>query len=661
MILHHQNMNINDLISKEWIITNGLGSYASSSIIGLNTRRYHGLLVNAYNPPTERKVILSSIDEKIMIGPDQAIDLSSNQYPGTIYPEGYKSFKFFERRPYPMFKYEAFDYHVLKSVFMVPGSNTTIVEYMNSGDTSYKLKLTPKWVYRDYHSLFSQNGYTDFYIERAENHFVIYPHYGTAPVYFCISDGEYKESREWYKSIEYIREIERGLDFREDVYSIFNIETVLAAGQSVYLMFSTENNMVYQNPEKIKQDILLNSHDYSSELLLDLVSTGNQFIVKRASTDSYSLIAGYHWFTDWGRDTMIAMRGLTIETGRQEISKSILKTFIQHLDQGMLPNRFPDHGESVEYNTIDATLWLFVTLHEYYQKFNDPEFIKECLPALKEIIQWHVQGTRYQIKVHEVLGFLGGGEPGVQLTWMDAKVNDVVITPRTGYPVEIQALWYNALNIYKLFCQIFEFNFDYQSILLNIETNFLRLYWNHDQGYLSDCLSYDLTPDLSFRPNQLYCASLPFKLMDASKTRRMFSTLRKKLWTPYGLRTLSTDHPDFKATYGGNPWQRDSAYHQGTVWPFLLSEYYKVFLNLEENSPEIIKQIENEILPMKEHFYKHDCILGISEIFDGEKPSAGKGTIHQAWSVGAMIQIVSWIEEIKEKTSEKSLKNFVNH
>ncbi|MEO5581668.1 MAG: amylo-alpha-1,6-glucosidase, partial [Saprospiraceae bacterium] len=598
----NQNNTAQELGSKEWIITNGLGSYASSSITGMNTRRYHGLLVNAFNPPTERKVIVSKIDEQLLLGQNFHFSLSTNQYPAAIHPEGFKNFKFFERKPMPTMKFEAFDHHLLKSVFMVKHSNTTVVEYENTGETTYKLRLTPMWVYRDYHSMFHENAETNFWLERTSDYFKIYPHYGSSPVFFSCTHGEWFEHREWYREVEYAHEIERGLDSREDVYSIFYVDIVLNPGQKAHLVFSTEEEMMKVDPLKLKVDFLESVDPYHNGFLKDLYSVADQFLVKRKSTNSYSLIAGYHWFTDWGRDTMIAMRGLTITPGNEAASKSILKTFFQYVDQGMLPNRFPDNGEMLEYNTIDATLWLFVSLYEYYLRFGDKTFIKECLPVLESIIQWHIKSTRYNIHVDEETGFVYGGTEGVQLTWMDAKVNDYVVTPRIGYPVEIQALWYNALNIYKsLLIELKEDSFTYQPYLDKIKNNFLTHYWNEKEGYLYDFLDWHKNPNTDLRPNQIYAASLPFSLLNDNQTKCMIENVKTQLYTPYGLRTLNEKHIDFRGIYQGNQHQRDSAYHQGTVWPILLGEYFTILINLYGDKPETIQQIEESLIPLKEH------------------------------------------------------------
>ncbi|HRI62100.1 MAG TPA: amylo-alpha-1,6-glucosidase, partial [Saprospiraceae bacterium] len=361
--------------------------------------------------------------------------------------------------------------------------------------------------------------------------------------------------------------------------------------------------------------------------------------------NSYSLIAGYHWFTDWGRDTMIAMRGLTIATGKQEISKSILETFLQSVDRGMLPNRFPDNpDDAVEYNTIDATLWLFVALYEYHRKFQDLSFVAAHFDTLTEILDQHIAGTRYNIRVTPE-GFLSGGEGLAQLTWMDARVGDFVVTPRHGCPVEIQALWFNALRIYQYFAGTLNKPYEkYQSIGDSLLANFKKAFVRSN-GSLNDVVKFNdqlsessPTADASIRANQIYVVSLPFSLLGKDDEKRVLEVVREHLLADYGLRTLSPGHPDFKPEYGGDSWHRDTAYHQGTVWPFLLGEYISAYLKVHNWSEQSEKEALALLEPLKRHFYRDDCILGISEIFDGKIPRKGKGAMHQAWSVGAILK-----------------------
>jgi predicted glycogen debranching enzyme len=367
--------------------------------------------------------------------------------------------------------------------------------------------------------------------------------------------------------------------------------------------------------------------------------SSRQFVVQRKSTAGSTIIAGYHWFTDWGRDTMIAMRGISIATMRQQEAKSILQTFFKYLDKGMLPNRFPDYEEELEYNTIDATLWLFVALYEYQQAFDDIDFIKTVLPYLKSIIDEHANGTRYNIHVTEE-GLLYGGEEGVQLTWMDAKVDDYVVTPRIGCPVEINLLWYNALKIYQYFTKLCKKKADVKAVELSIkfEQSFSS-YFINSSGYLNDVVVPDVSADDSIRPNQVYAVSLPFSPLNKSRKLIVLEVVQQQLLTGLGLRTLDISNVDFKPLYQGNSWDRDNAYHQGTVWPFLWGEWAMAYLNQHGFNAKNCLYIWDASKQLQQHFYNDGCLNCIAEIFDGLQPAGGKGCVQQAWSVGMLLKV----------------------
>jgi predicted glycogen debranching enzyme len=377
----------------------------------------------------------------------------------------------------------------------------------------------------------------------------------------------------------------------------------------------------------------------------DLVISGDQFLVHRRSSDAYSLIAGYPWFTDWGRDTMMAMRGLIIATGRQEEARSILSTFIRYLSEGMIPNRFPDAGETPEYNTIDATLWLFVAMYEYVEKFGDPGFARQHYDDLGGILEAHIKGTRYNIHVTPE-GLLYGGTPGVQLTWMDAKVDGVVVTPREGCAVEINALWYNALSIYAWLGMLLERDVTAITDRIAAFRQTFQQYFFNDLGYLNDVVIPGRVVDDAIRPNMIYAVSLPFSPLTAEQQRQVLDVVTQHLYTPLGLRSLSPGHPDFKPTYDGDQWQRDHAYHQGTVWAFLWGEYCLARLKVFNYSDEACRWVEREVAALEQHFYQDDGLYAISEVFDGVNPGSGKGCIQQAWSVGMLLLVHLNIKKI---------------
>ncbi|HMO38770.1 MAG TPA: amylo-alpha-1,6-glucosidase [Saprospiraceae bacterium] len=640
-----------ELAAREWLITNGLGGYASSTIIGANTRRYHGLLIAAFNPPADRRVLVSKVEETVHLN-GEVYPLSTNRYPGVIHPRGFEHWQGFTRQPLPRTTFTiAQTGKIHKTVFMPYGQNATIVEYENAGSEAIVLKLNPLLVYRDYHSLFAENEYFNFFTEQREGNLLkIHAHYGAPPLFVHFSKGNFQHQPVWFKNLEYEVEQARGLDFHEDAKSIGSISVELAAGEQCFLVFTLESNVLLHAPETWKQEEInrLRALEPATEdtFLRDLVVAGHQFLVHRQSTNSATLIAGYHWFTDWGRDTMIAMRGLTIATRKQEISQAILRTFLQYLDQGMLPNRFPDQGETPEYNTSDATLWLFIVLYEYYEQFQDLPFITEVFPRLTEILNLHIQGTRYHIHVTPE-GLLFGGEGLAQLTWMDAKVGDYVVTPRQGCPVEINALWYNALQIYIFFAAMTKQKSDDYAALAKKAKIAFRQYFINDQGYLNDVIIPDGYVDASVRPNQIYAISLPFPLLTKKEAQTVLNVVEKKLYTDYGLRSLDEESAEFRGFYGGDQWQRDTAYHQGTVWAFLWGEYALAYLKNNGYSEKTGRHILTKMKALKHHFYEENCLHGISEIFDGEHPQQGKGCIQQAWSVGMLVKVLMELQNRK--------------
>lgn len=661
-MLNFKNPSYETLADKEWLVTNGIGGYASSTISGANSRRYHGLLVASFNPPTDRRVLVSKVEENVIVNQNY-ISISTNSYPGVIHPQGYKMLESFERKPLPRATFNADDFKIVKTIFMVNGSNTTVIEYENEGGNPIRLELNPLFVYRDYHSTFHENDYFDFYTEKLEERRLkIFAHYGAEPFYMDFSKGNFQSQPAWFKNFEYDKEKARGLDFEEDAKSIGKIMVGLAAGEKAYLIFTTNPEILKQSPIELKNKELARLQNLEPEIkdefLRDLTVAGNQFLVRRKSTNSYSLIAGYHWFTDWGRDTMIAMRGLTIAAGKQEESKSILRTFLKSLDRGMLPNRFPDQGEAPEYNTFDATMWLFVILFEYFEQFGDLEFIKEVFPSLTEILEAHINGTRYNIHATPE-GLLFGGEGLVQLTWMDAKVGDYVVTPRQGCPVEINALWYNALEIYALFANEIGYSGKTYVDLAEKAKDSFRKFFINDKGYLNDVVLPDGYVDDSIRPNQIYAISLPFNLLTNQEAKSVLSIVDQYLYTDLGLRSLNTEHPDFKPTYGGDQWQRDTAYHQGTVWAFLWGEYALAYLKTHNYSAKARKEIQSRMAALKHHFYEDNCLHGISEIFDGLNPASGRGCVQQAWSVGMLMKVLLELQKSKTNvgSTAKKLEN----
>jgi predicted glycogen debranching enzyme len=444
----------------EWLETNGLGGWAGATITGAHTRRYHGLLVGAIEPPARRMVLVSKLDETIVLG-GQRYELGTNVFQQeAVHPAGYQYMTQFTKDLFPEWQYELPGISLVKTIAMVQDENTTLVLYhVLQAAQPFILELQPFLGVRDYHALVHENNAVNKKADFAGGLFHTKMYEGTPDIYIHMPGSDFSAHPDWYRNFYYLKEKGRGLDFEEDLFSHGHFSIHLKHNDILGIIISTEDpgakdaQQLYAAEKSRKQ--LLREGQPADELLQQLLLAADQFIVQRGGTLK-TVIAGYHWFTDWTRDTMISLPGLCLCTGRFEDAAGILETFSQHISEGLLPNRFMDNGQAPEYNTVDGTLWYFIAIYKYWLATGDKTFIlQKMLPVLKEIIAWHRRGTKYHIH-EEVDGLLYAGEPGVQLTWMDAKVGDRVITPRTGKAVEIQALWYNALRIYAGFLALNE-------------------------------------------------------------------------------------------------------------------------------------------------------------------------------------------------------------
>ncbi|MBI3666967.1 MAG: glycogen debranching enzyme N-terminal domain-containing protein [Acidobacteria bacterium] len=576
-------------LEREWLETNGLGGFSSSTIIGLNTRRYHGLLTAATKPPVGRFVLLSKLEETLVVE-GQRFDLSANRYPGVVHPQGYQYQTGFRLDPFPVFTYKVGGIEIEKSVFMVYGENTTVVQYEIHGlAPNCLLEVRPLIAFRDYHSTTHANGALNREVERESGLATIAPYQGLPALHFAHDADEVDPVGVWYRNLEYDIERERGLDYQEDLFNPLVLTFNLNHRRSAAVIASTEKRDIrsvagMRRAEVERRTAVLQASPCDDPLVRALVAAADQFIVARG--DQKTIIAGYHWFSDWGRDTMIALPGLTLLTGGAEVAKSILLAFAAHVDRGMLPNRFPDAGEEPEYNTVDATLWFFEAVRALLKYTDDYGFVRTHLyEVLVGIIEWHVRGARYGIRVDED-GLLASGEPGVQLTWMDAKVGDWVVTPRHGKAVEIQALWYNAVRIMEGLARRFDDEAGrerYVCLGTLAKASFNRKFWNEAAGCLYDVVNGEAR-DASIRPNQIFAVSLPYTMLPLEKTRRVVEVVERELLTPYGLRSLAPGDPQYRGRYEGDPWSRDSAYHQGTVWAWLMGPFITAYAKVNRRS-----------------------------------------------------------------------------
>jgi len=643
-----------DALSREWLETNGLGGFASSTIIGLNSRRYHGLLVAATKPPVGRYVLLSKLEETLFIE-SQAVELSTNRYPGVVHPQGFRYLKQFRLDPFPVFTYEIEGIEIEKSVFMVHGENTTVIRYeltKNNHPESPKnlrLEARPLIAFRDYHSTTHENNAINAAFEQRTGMVSITPYQGLPTLHIAHNATDLKKTGDWYRNCEYVAERERGLDFQEDLFNPLLLKFDLRLRRQAAIIASTEQRDASQVADLRQREIARRSAVVASSPVNDgfaqtLTAAADQYLVSRGKEKT--IIAGYHWFSDWGRDTMIALPGLTLPTGKHDVAKSILRTFAQHVSQGMLPNRFPDAGETPEYNTVDATLWFFEAARAYLAYTGDTEFVrKELYPVFVDIIGWHVRGTRYGIKV-DPSGLLASGEPGVQLTWMDAKVGDWVVTPRRGKPVEIQALWYNALRTMEELAQRFGDDAGrkrFGNMASVASWAFNRLFWNENHGCLYDVVNGG-PPDPSIRPNQIFAASLHYSMLSAERAKAVVDKVREHLLTAYGLRSLAPSDPQYRGRYTGGPTERDGAYHQGTVWPWLLGPFIAAYIKVNGSSEAARNQAAEWLKSVEAHL--SEAGLGhISEILEGDAPHRPCGCVAQAWSVAEVLR--TYTEDVK--------------
>jgi predicted glycogen debranching enzyme len=654
----------NSATSREWVVTNGIGGYASGTIAGSLTRRYHGLLVAALNPPLGRTLLLTKLDEEVEYGGCSYPLYTNDWATGDANPLGFQNVESFKLdEMVPTWKFALGDALLVKRVWMEQGTNTTYIKYrLQRATQPVKISLKALVNYRDYHSDTQAKDWV-MDIATVEHGVRVTADADAVPFYLLCDRATISPTHEWYYGFNLAVERYRGMRDREDHLHAATFEATLNPGESLTIVASTE-----AQPDLDGTAALKARHVYEQKLIgfwdanrpnpskkspvwiNQLVLAADQFIVNRSvpnesapnESAGKTIIAGYHWFGDWGRDTMISLPGLTLATGRPEVARSILRTFAQYVSQGMLPNHFPDVGEIPEYNTVDATLWYFEAIRQYYSATDDDELLRDLFPVLADIIDWHCRGTRYNIHLDPSDGLLYAGETGVQLTWMDAKVDDWVVTSRIGKPVEINALWYNALRTMAKFArQVGEPHQEYEAIADRTLAKFHR-FWNAETGYCYDVLDTPNGNDDALRPNQIFTVSLPESPLSVAQQRAVVEVCGRRLVTSYGMRSLSPDHPQYQGHYGGDRFQRDGAYHQGTVWGWLLGSFVVAHLRVYNNPALAQEWLE----PMAQHLQAHGLGSG-SEIFDGDAPMVPRGCIAQAWTVAEVLRAWVAVEEMK--------------
>jgi len=641
--------------SREWLVTNGIGGYASGTIAGSQTRRYHGLLVAALHPPVGRTQLVSAIDEIVhYAGAD--FSLATHRWAGgAVEPQGFLLLEDFHLEgTAPVWTYALADALLEKRIWMRQGENTTYIQYtLVRGDNAIEMELKALVNYRDFHSL-THGGDWNMNISAVEQGVKVIPFEGATPFYLKSPTATCELRHEWYLGCYFAEETRRGLSDLEDRLFAALFHARLEPGSSVTLVVSTESAASLDEEtaraERPNHDVnLFQEWQSRNEALAgqapswlwQLVLAADQFIVRRSlpeEPDGRSIIAGYHWFGDWGRDTMIALPGLTLSTGRAGLAKRILLAFSRYVDAGMLPNNFPDAGGKPEYNTVDAALWYFESIRQYVEATQDTVTLQKLFPVLTGMIDAHIAGTRYNIQVDPADGLLYAGGPGVQLTWMDAKVGDWVVTPRAGKPVEVNALWINALETMAGFALLLAKPGDaYEKLAIKAKKSFQR-FWNVDRNCCFDVIdSPGVGNDAALRPNQVFAVSLPVSPLTHEQQKAVVDICAWHLLTSHGLRSLAPGEPGYTGHYGGSPRDRDAAYHQGTVWGWLLGPFALAHHRVYRNSAAALRFLE----PLGRQI--HASGLGtLSEIFDGDAPFTPRGSIAQAWTVGEVLRV--WAE-----------------
>lgn len=634
----------------EWLVTNGIGGYATGTIAGSLGRCYHGLLIAALQPPLGRTLLLTKLDETARLG-EQRFRLFTNRWAAdNVEPDGTKYLERFHLEgTTPVWTYTLADGMLEKRIWMEPGVNTTYIRYdYLRGSRPLTLNLKTIVNDRDHHGR-TREGAWEMQVTAVASGLRFQTNLeGATPFYVLSQDAAASPRAVWYKDYYLRTENYRGLADQEDHFYGGIFRATLEPGHTLTMVAATDaaasldGIAAYQRRLAYEQNIIQLSplltvnNGGTEDRIQQLTLAADQFIVQRATPEDdrgRTVIAGYPWFSDWGRDTMIALPGLTLATGRPDVAGSILRTFARFVDQGMIPNRFPDIGETPEYNTVDATLWYVEAIRAYHAATGDDHLLRDLFPILGKIIAWHKKGTRYHIHQDGADGLLYAGEPGVQLTWMDAKVDDWVVTPRMGKPVEINALWYNALcSMADFAVRLGQSATPYETMAAQVQSSFAR-FWFEGGCYCYDVLDGPTGDDASLRPNQLLAVSLPYSPLTPEQQKLVVDICGRELLTPHGLRSLAPGHPDYKGHYGGDRPTRDAAYHQGTVWGWLIGPFVTAHYRVYQNAP----LARSFLLPLLRHLNAHG-MGSLSEIFDGDPPFTPRGCIAQAWSVAELLR-----------------------
>ncbi len=650
------------LLTREWLVANGLGGYASGTIAGATTRRYHGLLIAALPTPFGRQVMLNHLSELVRLHDGHTELISGEERAGDLRLYGTDCLAEFRlENGLPVWRYKVGACTFEKRVHLVHRQNTVFVHYrLVEGEGRIRLKLRPSVDFRPHEGSVDQRHHGPYTLTAIGDRYELSAQGPLPPLrlYVYGKDPAFTLNNKTLDNLYYREEAARGYDAGGRLYSPGYFRLDLARDQDVTLVASTERwetilalgpAEAFEAERERRERLMVRAHPAVRQGPAgELVLAADQFIITpsgriedaaraRAGGDEVrTVIAGYHWFTDWGRDTMISLEGLTLTTGRQVEAGYILRTFAYYIRDGLLPNLFPEGEREGLYHTADATLWFFHAISRYLEATNDRQTLRILLPKLEDIVAHHIRGTRFGIGVDPADGLLRQGAEGYQLTWMDAKVGDWVVTPRRGKAVEINALWYNALRLLEGW-QKEERGPDAARLVAEradqVRASFNRRFWN-PEGYLYDVLDGPDGDDASFRPNQLFAVGLPHAVLDRDRWSAVVESVQERLLTPVGLRSLAPGSPDYKSKYFGDLRSRDAAYHQGTVWAWLIGPFIDAWLKIHpDDRVGARKFLEGFVEHLSEA-----CIGSISEVFDAEKPYTPRGCIAQAWSVAEVLR-----------------------
>ena len=637
----------------EWLLTNGTGGFAMGTVAGSSTRRYHGLLVASLHPPVERMVTLARLEETALT-PRGAVPLTVNQYPNTLHPDGYTRLAGFRLDDGPAWTWSVGSVEVERRVLLVPGQQTVLVRY--AATAPVRLRIEPLLAFRDYHALTHRNpeAWTGFE-ERTvgDGREVRFQPYARLPsLRLAHRGGAFVGAPTWHENVEYLEELERGLDFREDLLLPGSFELELSPERPQLVAATVEPTLVLDLDALASRFFRAGARlprtsragrgtGALDEARARLERAADSFPVRRAD-GSATIIAGYPWFTDWGRDTMIALPGLLVARGLLALAREVLEGFLAHLDGGLVPNRFPDAAGPAEYNTVDATLFMFQAVHAWERSGGSPAFVRDVFyPAARTIVDAHLRGTHDGIHVDPADGLLVAGGPGTNLTWMDARVDGVPVTPRHGKPVEVNALWYNALRLSERWAQ--GLGDGPRALSFGREADrvagaFDRAFWNDARRCCFDVILPE-GPDARLRPNQLFAVGLPFPLLDEPRRAMVLQAVESALVTPVGLRTLASGDPGYRSSYRGGPAERDAAYHQGLVWPWLVGPYVDALFTVHGDSAGTRRRARAAIGSLLERM-ETGCLGQLPECFEPEPPFRAVGAPAQAWSVAEVLRVL---------------------